>query len=425
MLMVSGPPLGHNANCCCGPRGEIPSFPSMEVDDRSADGAHAPVHPDLHPWATPDGGCDEAVPDDALHSDDGSLTAVESPAHSSGDIVQKSGRNNTHRRSRLGIHAKWKRDMKKRYTSDESSFSERMKRRLRCKKNKKRKKEEYDPTGGDQNGADLQGADLPHGADLHDGDRDVQGARQLLPKLRSDEMFTQLMAMCQAASEAQPGLSKKGSPAGQQLSSSSSSSSSKPMAPPIHAEKLPEMELFLRTVNKFYDDAPRITKTSTGLSVLTRNSDSDKKIAIQPKCPAPPKSPPPAHLMLKSKLVEHLRKPAVPLPPPPPPPPAPVIAMPKQSTDSSALGARPKWHAPAVLSKSSSIKGPAFSFINWKQHDIDEKERTGLGAAQLRRQRKMATSKGKACVKAKMKDRDMRRWHERHDGNNKFDLPFL
>ena len=416
MLMVSGPPLDHNANCACAPSADRSSTSMLGNDGIS-------VHPDLHPWATPDGGCDEAVHDDALHSDDGSLTAVESPARSSGDIVQKSGRNNTHRRSRLGIHAKWKRDMTKRYASDESYFSERKKGKRQCKKNKKRKKEEYDPTGGDQNGADLQGADLPHGADLHDGDRDVQGARQLLPKLRSDEMFTQLMAMCQSASEAQPGLSKKGSPAGQQLSSSSSSSSSKPMAPPIHTEKH-QMEIFLRTVNKFYDDAPRITKTCTGLSVLTRSSDSDKKIAIQPKCPAPPKSPPPAHLMLKSKLVEHLRKPAVPLPPPPPPP-APVIAMPKQSTDSSALGARPKWHAPAVLSKSSSIKGPAFSFINWKQHDIDEKERTGLGAAQLRRQRKMATSKGKACVKAKMKDRDMRRWHERHDGNNKFDLPFL
>ena len=204
MLMVSGPPLDHNANCCCGPRGEIPSFPSMEVDDRFADGAPAHV-PDLQ-GCTPDGGCDEAVPQVC----GGFVTDVESPAHSSGDIVQKSGRNNTHRRRRLRTHAKWKRDMKKRYSSDESSFSERMKRKLRCKKNKKRKKEEYDPTGGDQHGADLQGADLQHGADLHDGDRDVQGAPQFLPtKLHSDEIFAQIMAMCQAASEAQPGLSKK------------------------------------------------------------------------------------------------------------------------------------------------------------------------------------------------------------------------
>ena len=151
MLMVSGPPLGNNATCCCGPRGEIPSFPSMEVDDRSADGAHAPVHPDRQ-GCTPDGGCDEAVPDDALHGDDGSLTQVDSPAHLSGDIVQKSGRNKMHRRRRSRTHAKWKRDMQKCYSSDESSFSERKKKRRRQykkkdKNRKKRKKEESDPNG--------------------------------------------------------------------------------------------------------------------------------------------------------------------------------------------------------------------------------------------------------------------------------------
>ena len=116
----------------------------MEVDDRLDDGAPAPVHPDLQGCA-PDGGCDEAVqpvlPDDALHGGglhDGDLTPVESPAHSSFDMVEKScGRNKTHRRRRLRRLAKEKKDKKNDYTS-EDTFSERMKRSFRHNKNKKR-----------------------------------------------------------------------------------------------------------------------------------------------------------------------------------------------------------------------------------------------------------------------------------------------
>ena len=61
--------------------------------------------------------------------------------------------------------------------------------------------------------------------------------------------------------------------------------------------------------------------------------------------------------------------------------------------------------APACSSKSGAIAGPARGSVNWKMNDAI----AGLGSARMRRERKKATTAGRAKEGANMRDRDERR----------------